>query len=250
MADSARGQQATSGGGSREGKRQFLPAHLKHIPYEPPPGKHCLYETIWKVRVVEVLESLSLDPSGTRVLDFGCGRGELLYLLANQGYQVNGIDLDPECVRISQRYAPCEVGSYWDLDALYGPDSFDVVCSLHTIEHIPNPVECVQALTKVSRKYLILAVPNLATPTRLEWRRRVVHQANEGHVCGWDFSHFASVLRNYCDLSVVRFVPDIVEVPLLSNFLHRIGLGWLVEAEWLPRLTPYLSRSIIALCQK
>ncbi len=72
------------------------------------------------------------------VLDIGCGRGEWLELLSEQGYDIKGVDSDLEMVRYVRKkgfYVEYEDA----LTYLKGlPDkSLDVVTGFHIIEHLP-----------------------------------------------------------------------------------------------------------------
>ncbi|WP_254459201.1 methyltransferase domain-containing protein [Xanthomonas sacchari] len=76
-----------------------------------------------------------------KVLDLGCGRGELLGLLAGHGYEARGIDLNPVFVE-ENRQAGREVSLVDALTALEAcePDSLAVITSIHLVEHVPVEV--------------------------------------------------------------------------------------------------------------
>ena len=44
----------------------------------------------------------------------------------------------------------------------FGENSFDVVSCFHVLEHVPRPMETLHALSKIARKYVLFAVPNLS----------------------------------------------------------------------------------------
>jgi SAM-dependent methyltransferase len=85
-----------------------------------------------------------------RVLDLGCGRGELLALLRRRGVGgAVGADFSPAAVdmarerlaRDGQPAGPGDVvcGSIHSAD-LFPPDSFDVIFMTDVVEHLPQPV--------------------------------------------------------------------------------------------------------------
>lgn len=73
-----------------------------------------------------------------RVLDLGCGRGELLKLLADEGKTVHGVDLDPEALAAA-REKGLEVtqGDLFDFLAAQPDGSWDGVVCAHVVEHVP-----------------------------------------------------------------------------------------------------------------
>lgn len=121
---------------------------------------------------------LSYFASGDRVLDLGCGRGESLQLLAEQGLEARGIDLSQEmvdhCVRSGLN------ASRSDLIAELrrcDEQSLEGIISLHVIEHLPNDV--LDRLIRLSWRalkpggVLILETPNpmsLVVSGRDFWR--------------------------------------------------------------------------------
>lgn len=74
---------------------------------------------------------------GQRVLDVGCGRGEVLLACAEAGAEVAGIDYAEAAVRISRDTVPAAEIVQGDVTALPWPDaSFDAVLSGDVIEHL------------------------------------------------------------------------------------------------------------------
>ena len=63
---------------------------MEDIPYEQ-----------WKVFIVERLEKYGITEG--LVLDLGCGTGRMTRLLAQQGYEMIGIDLSAEMLSAAQR---------------------------------------------------------------------------------------------------------------------------------------------------
>jgi SAM-dependent methyltransferase len=206
-----------------------------------------LGEQRWKVVTVELCKEL-FGSYPARILDFGSGRGELLELLSASGFSPVGIDADPKCVDLSSRFS--ESYFYTDLSFVdkFVPRSFDLVVVLHVLEHLHDPVKYVEALKLLTKKYMILGVPNLATMTGMQFFR--LRSVNEGHLQGWDFNHFRIFAELHCGLKLIQWKPDYVIVPRASQLLHKIGLRTVVEEQLLPRLMPYQSNSIIGLFEK
>ena len=86
-----------------------------------------------------------LPPAPARVADLGCGTGTLSVLLAEEGYDVHGLDLSPEMVdraRAKAAAAPHLTVSFAVGDASepgLPAGTFDVVLSRHVLWALPDP---------------------------------------------------------------------------------------------------------------
>ena len=101
-------------------------------------------------------------PSGARVLDIGCGPGDVAAELKRKGCQVATVDRVPSANR--DRDIPLHVQ---DLDQPPGFDvrDYDYLLMLDVIEHLKNPeqfLEQVRAGFNHQSKTLILTTPNVA----------------------------------------------------------------------------------------
>lgn len=84
------------------------------------------------LRKVDRLLDLSPD---TRVLEVGCGRGHLTTRLAERDIDVIGVDANPMAVEVAGTDRVRHMsGESLDFD----DESFDVVISVHALEHIPD----------------------------------------------------------------------------------------------------------------
>lgn len=186
-----------------------------------------------------------------KILDVGCGRGELLYDLTCLGTSVQGVDMEDRCVLLSQEFAPVHKGSIYDLQNIFPPNSFEIVIASHVLEHLENPQRAIDMMKNVSAKYLIIAVPNLAEFRNLRWRQSDPGFVNRGHKSGWDAAHLNTFLHYSCGLNIVKWQPDRVYVHrFLRPFLRPFSLLTVIQDRWLPLRLPYQAHSLIALCTK
>jgi SAM-dependent methyltransferase len=230
-----------------------------HIPYHlDTRTKFAYYEMLWKKTAIDLLSRHIPKEARnfTKVIDVGCGRGEMIGLLQQAEYHVEGFDADPECVKISSQYGVCKQGTFEQLCDLYPENSFDVAVSLHVIEHLENPKVGVEQLKRISKKYILLATPNLSSFVHLRFSRSI-GRSNLGHISGWNYSHLANFLSNICHLRIVDWGVDCVRpydtlpyLGWLDHFFHKTGIRSLFEERILKQLFPRLSNSLIVLTEK
>lgn len=111
----------------------------------------------------------SLVPEGSRVLDLGCGSGELLaWLKQHKGCRGYGVEIDDAgvlgCVKRGVDVLQLNLE---DGLALFDDRSFDVVLQLDTLQHLRNTEKMLRETARVGR-IGIVSFPNFAHwPNRL-----------------------------------------------------------------------------------
>lgn len=111
----------------------------------------------------------SLVPQGSRVLDLGCGSGELLeHLARTKGCSGYGIEIDDANLRACVRRGVQAIQLNLEEGlALFDDRSFDVVLQLDTLQHLKNTESMLRETARVGR-IGIVAFPNFA-----HWPNRV-----------------------------------------------------------------------------
>jgi methionine biosynthesis protein MetW len=114
-----------------------------------------------------------LVPAGARVLDLGCGSGELLArLVQHKGCSGYGVEIDDANLRaaIARGIDVLQLNLEEGL-ALFGDNTFDVVLQLDTLQHLRNAEKMLQETARVGR-IGIVSFPNFAHwPNRLSVAR-------------------------------------------------------------------------------
>jgi SAM-dependent methyltransferase len=215
-----------------------------HIPYSVNKTRWFEYEQRWKEAAVWLLNKYVPDSERAkcRVLDFGCGRGEFLKLLADYSYHCEGVDFDLNCVNMSSKFAKTQIADEHTIEQIFDSKSFDVVAAIHVLEHVRSPVEFIHKLNELAQKYILIAVSNLQGTAYLPVRGSI-YEANKGHLFGWDHSHFYNFIERVCGLEILEFAHDTVVLKtyfgridkilgkqFLRKAVRKLENGWLLES--------------------
>ena len=102
-----------------------------------------------------------------RVLDVGCGPGNLAALLTHNGSKVVGVDNDPVSLEIARSH--CEAVYLADLDRddlaeTIGKDAFDAIFFADVLEHVRDPLRVLISAKTLLRDggSMYVSIPNIA----------------------------------------------------------------------------------------
>jgi 2-polyprenyl-3-methyl-5-hydroxy-6-metoxy-1,4-benzoquinol methylase len=99
-----------------------------------------------------------------RMLDVGCGAGELVYLMHRAGVDAAGLEPGVEFAEFARRTLRVPVQTA-TVDAATVPDaSQDLVTMFHALEHVPDPLAVLRTVRKWLKRggHLVVEVPNIA----------------------------------------------------------------------------------------
>jgi 2-polyprenyl-3-methyl-5-hydroxy-6-metoxy-1,4-benzoquinol methylase len=128
------------------------------------------------------LEPLLCD--GARVLDVGCGAGELVYLLRGQRCDASGLEPGEDYAEFARRALGVPVQTATVDTAEVEPGSRDVVTMFHCLEHVPDPRQVLMAVRGWLRQggVLVVEVPNVESTVQAPSHR--FHYAHLFHFSG------------------------------------------------------------------
>jgi ubiquinone/menaquinone biosynthesis C-methylase UbiE len=128
--------------------------------------------------------------AGLRVLEVACGRGGFVRELAQSGAWATGCDFSFSALRVARqrasdvKYISGAAFVHGDAQRLpFADDSFDLIVSCETIEHVPDVRSAIVEMHRVTRPggKLYLTTPNYANLTGLyECYSRVRRAARKG----------------------------------------------------------------------
>lgn len=98
---------------------------------------------------------------GARVLDVGCGVGQVVARLTKAGFEAHGVDVSAPNIARAQKFCPrCQL---YDGRTLPFPDGhFDMAGALNVLEHVEAPEAFIQELVRVTGLggRIVLSSPN------------------------------------------------------------------------------------------
>lgn len=98
-----------------------------------------------------------------KILDVGCGSGDTLAQLRSIGWNVYGLDVDGQAIKVAHKRGLKNVslGSYETMQK-YPDNFFEAIRLYHVIEHLDDPQRCVKLIYKKLKSggEIIIGTPN------------------------------------------------------------------------------------------
>ncbi len=147
--------------------------------------------------VVKVTRPLQINS----VLDVGCGEGFTLARLKKEhiGKVHEGIEIDHSAIELGRKLYPkisIKEGDIYKLP--YRNNTFDLVIATEVLEHLENPKKAYRELLRVSKRYVLLSVPNEPwfTFQRIARFQNIVHLgAHPEHIQHWTSRGFSKFVK-------------------------------------------------------
>jgi SAM-dependent methyltransferase len=176
--------------------------------YDARPGKR-LKHSIWQQRVRRIVWSLldahlQRDPAVTRVIDVGCGRGDISIEMARRYpwlKEVWGADFSHEMLAIAWAEAkPLKNVFFSEAEILRMPfadNSFDGTLSINMLHHIcaADLKHALGELARITGRWLILEIKNRRSPYYRNIHSRYVHPVGHIRIFPTSTAEVTAVLR-------------------------------------------------------
>ncbi|KWT91002.1 class I SAM-dependent methyltransferase [Candidatus Magnetominusculus xianensis] len=96
------------------------------------------------------------------VLDYGCGGGRFLRYFNKKNYDTAGYDISPDALDMAKENTVS--GHLYSSREAIADKTFDLICSIHVLEHIDDPLETLQFIRTLLKPQGILmyVVPNIS----------------------------------------------------------------------------------------
>ncbi|MCF4968126.1 class I SAM-dependent DNA methyltransferase [Nostoc sp. CMAA1605] len=167
-------------------------------------------------------------PENARILDVGCGQGQLVNKLIAKGYQVTGVDLSDEMLRYARKNAPSGEFIQSDIRSFEMPPTFHAVVSSSTVF---NYMLSIEDLTKAFQKVYDSLLPNGWFGFDLSEGELVREDNNLVEECSGDFGDdYTWLQRSIYDPKSKLWQSHYVTFQLLDGSWHRKDVNCTAKA--------------------
>jgi 2-polyprenyl-3-methyl-5-hydroxy-6-metoxy-1,4-benzoquinol methylase len=100
------------------------------------------------------------------ILDVGCGTGYVTKEIAKINQNITACDTDADRVRLAKGFVGEDIRNNITFLTIkpgklpFKDNSFDLVVCFEVLEHVPNYMGLIKELKRVSKKYVLITVPN------------------------------------------------------------------------------------------
>lgn len=136
------------------------------------------------------------------ILDAGCGEGFTMNKIQKEKIckKIEGIEYSKQAVDLGKKiYPDLEIKQESIYNLSYKNNSFDLVICTEVLEHLENPQKALQEMLRVSKKYLLISVPNepLFMLSNFIRGKNISRLGNDiGHINHWNILSFKKFLND------------------------------------------------------
>lgn len=178
-----------------------------------------------RARQEVLLSSLGSYTRGRRLLDVGCGAGQLLETAGQEGWDAVGLDLSDSAVLQCQRRGLAASKTDFFSESL-DERRFDVIVMSELIEHVPAPQRFLQRAEELLDPggLLYLTTPNFGSLARraLAESWSVIHPEHIGY---FDRSTLRQIASTETGLREIKIEANNLTPSTLVAWMRRKGLG-------------------------
>lgn len=197
-------------------------------------SRDALYDPLTTARLRLALRDLERLAPGRRLLDVGCGEGQLVDVALAAGWDARGIDLAGGAIDICRSFGlPCDRKDVFSDE--FEPAAFDVVTMVELIEHVSEPA---QFLRRAEELLVPGGVLYVTTPNWSSLGRRLLGErwsaVSIEHLTYFTPKTFRRVVRASTDLDIVSLQTRNISAAALRRLDPRL---WGVRRERSHRVT-------------
>lgn len=178
-----------------------------------------IYQTIRNYAVKQKVKLfLDLLPNG-RILDYGCGTGNVLEAMKKEGWNVTGIEPNNKARKIANKKLKNQV--FDSIESLENAGKYDIISLFHVLEHIHELRKTTKSILQLLKKsgYLIIAVPNRTSWDAIHYKENWAAWDVPRHLYHFDSTSIKYFAEQY-ELELIETKPmyfDSFYVSMLSE---------------------------------
>jgi len=115
------------------------------------------------LRYLKDADQISRNLPAGKVLDWGCGLGQMTFLLKNRGFDVVSYDVDQGGKEFLSRIGQTLILAADPVILPFADSSFDAVLSSGVLEHVPDPIASLREVARITKKsgyFFVFRLPN------------------------------------------------------------------------------------------
>lgn len=149
--------------------------------------KQTNYQTVEEFKRLDFIvgEVQKNAPANGKILDIGCGNGNLSMALGSLGYNVKGIDVDATSIATAtaKNTFTNVVFEVADANKFTINDEYDLIVCTEVLEHLDTPTELVQSAYRILKPggTMVVTVPNGFGPRETLMTKPMQWMMRKGH---------------------------------------------------------------------
>ena len=180
-----------------------------------------------------IFDFVEKNTVGKKVLDVGSAQGWYIKYLKDLGFEVTASDLEKAI-----EFDDVPFVQILGADLPFESNSFDTVLAINVVEHIEDEKKILSELARVTKKRLLLSVPNADDDLLQKYNLTFRHQTDKSHQREYSQKNIKKKLEQAgFEVRVVVLdgpvIPTVFAEFLPSDFLKTIGrkmINWLFTA--------------------
>ena len=122
-----------------------------------------IIEPCFNVSQKRIIRELKKYKLVGKTLDIGCGNGQFVSLLLEEGYDAMGIEKNPDAEKFSDPDVKGIIFYRELADCRFKDSTFDIITMFHSLEHVSSPGPLLEEIEKLLKDdgVLYISVPNI-----------------------------------------------------------------------------------------
>lgn len=170
-------------------------------------------------RSLSKIKTIYSYKSKGKILEIGCGDGDLLFSLKKRGFQTYGVDVSRKACLLAEKKVGKNVFNCEVTDCDFPPKFFDVIVLNHSFEHVGSPTDSLKEIKRIlkDKGILFISVPNIDCFQSKLWREKATILDIPRHLYLYSPKTLEMMLKK-CGFQVVKISMPVFVFPPLDLF--------------------------------